>query len=206
MKYVIGKFEETLQDKRAYFFIVLIMFCVGLSFGVYLVKYMGQNDKNDLINYFNDFTKTILDQHINYIELLKSAAKKNLILLVPIIVLGFTFVGFPFILFIDLLKGFVLGYTFSFVVYAYKGKGMLLAIGSVLPQNLFYIPCFIVLSVICLHISSEKFKSRFFKATNKENLNSIELFGIFFIIIILFCMGTLIETYAIPSIIRLIVK
>ena len=83
---------------------------------------------------------------------------------------------------------------------------MLLAIASVLPQNLFYIPCFIALSVICLDISSEKFKARFFKVKKKENISRVELFGILFIIIILFCIGIFIETYVTPSIIRLVVK
>ena len=40
------------NSRKGYFFIVLIMFCLGLSFGLYTVKYMGPADKNDLINYF----------------------------------------------------------------------------------------------------------------------------------------------------------
>ncbi len=206
MKYVLGKFEDTIRYKKLYFFIILIMFCVGISFGLYIVKYMGQNDKNDMVNYFNDFVKTILGQDINYGELLKLSVKKNLSLIIIIVVLSFISIGSPFILCMDLVKGFILGYTFSFVLYAYKSRGLLLAVASVVPQNLFYIPCFIILSVICLDISNERFKSRFFKIKNKKSLSNRELFGILFIIIILFFIGILIETYATPGIIKMIVK
>ena len=52
MNVLMSRFNATLRDSKGYFFIVLIMFCLGISFGLYTVKYMGLSDKNDLMNYF----------------------------------------------------------------------------------------------------------------------------------------------------------
>lgn len=204
MNYVIGKLETTFKNKKGYFFIVLIMFCLGISFGLYAVKYMGQADKNDLISYFNDFETSIKAQPINYTILLTNVIKKNLMFIIPIILLSITFIGFPFILVIDILKGFTLGYTFSFIVYAGSKKGLLLGITSVLPQYIFYIPCFIAVSVICLQLSGDKFRSRFFNSKNTLELTRAELLNEFIIIIILFVVGILIETYITPGIIKMV--
>ena len=40
MNYVVDKVNTIFRDKKAYFFIVLMMFCLGISFGLYTVKYM----------------------------------------------------------------------------------------------------------------------------------------------------------------------
>ncbi|OOM69584.1 stage II sporulation protein M [Clostridium sp. BL-8] len=206
MNYLISKLNSTFRDKKTYFFIVLIMFCLGISFGLYTVKCMGASDKKDLANYFFSFTNSIGSQPINYGNLFYEVMKKNILIIVPIFILGLTFFGAPIILILDLLKGFTLGYTFSFIITTFDGKGIGLALASVIPQNLIYIPCFIALSVISLSISTEKFKGKFFKRMNNKDpfldgvLNKLIVVGVLFII------GMLIETYISPSLIRFVAR
>ena len=206
MNYLLTRLNATFRDKKAYFFIVLIMFCLGISFGLYTVKYMGANDRNDLTNYFFSFTKYIGNEPVNYGNLLFEVIKKNIIIIVPIFLLGLTFFGAPIILILDLLKGFTLGYTFSFMVTTFEGKGIGLALASVIPQNLIYIPCFIALSVISLSMSTERFKGRFLK--NGKNKIPFEdgVLNKLIIIIILFVIGILVETYLSPSLIKFVAK
>lgn len=204
MNYVIGKLETTFRDKKGYFFIVLIMFCLGISFGLYAVKYMGEADKNDLISYFNSFADSIKNKPVNYTQLLVTTIKKNLIFIIPMVILSITFIGFPFILIIDLIKGFTLGYTFSFIVYAGSNKGLLLGVVAILPQYIFYIPCFIALSVMCLKLSADRFKIRFFNIGKKSDIIPAELLNRAAIIIMLFSMGILVETYVTPAIIKMV--
>ena len=84
MNISVKKMNIGFNSRRGYFFIVLIMFCLGLSFGLYTVKYMGQADKNDLINYFTSFAKSLEENQINYGSLLIEVMKKNLIIILPI--------------------------------------------------------------------------------------------------------------------------
>jgi stage II sporulation protein M len=206
MNYVTTKLNDAFSDKKAYFFIVLIMFCLGISFGLYTVKYMGVSDRNDLTNYFFSFTNSIENQPINYGNLLFEVIKKNIIIIIPIFLLGLTFFGAPFILILDLIKGFTLGYTFSFMVTTFQGKGIGLALVSLIPQNLVYIPCFISLSVISIAMSTEKFKGKFFKRGKSKDYFLNGVLNKLVVIIILFTIGMLIETYISPSIIKFVAK
>lgn len=206
MNYLLNKLNATFRDKKAYFFIVLIMFCLGISFGLYTVKYMGTSDKRDLTNYFSSFANSIGSQPTNYGNLLFEVIKKNILLIIPIFLLGLTFFGAPIILILDLLKGFTLGYTFSFIVITFEGKGLGLALASVIPQNLIYIPCYIALSVISLSMSTEKFKGKFIKRVKIQSQFFDGVFSKLIVIIILFAMGILIETYVSPSLIRFVAQ
>ena len=204
MNISIKKMNIGFSSRKGYFFIVLIMFCLGLSFGLYTVKYMGPADKNDLINYFTSFTKSLENDQINYGSLLFEVVKKNVIIILPIFLFGLTFFGGPVILIIDLLKGFILGYTFSFIATAFDGKGFGLALVSVIPQNLIYIPCIIGLSIIGLSISTESFKRRFFKKNKGNSLLSDGILKKLVIIMTMFIAGIIVETYISPSLIKFV--
>ena len=206
MNVLMSRFNATLRDSKGYFFIVLIMFCLGISFGLYTVKYMGLSDKNDLMNYFSSFTNSIENESINYGNLLFEVIKKNMILILPIIILSMTFFGDPIILIIILLKGFTLSYTFSFITTTFEGKGVGLAIAAIIPQNLIYIPCIILLSVISIGMSTEKFKERFFNSSKNKNTVFNGVLYKFLIIILLFTLGMLIETYVSPNLIKFVAK
>lgn len=193
------------NSRKGYFFIVLIMFCLGLSFGLYTVKYMGPADKNDLINYFTSFANSLGNDQINYGSLLVEVVKKNVIIILPIFLVGLTFFGGPVILIIDLLKGFILGYTFSFMTTVFQGKGFGLAMISIIPQNLIYIPCIIGLSIIGLSMSTESFKRRFFKKNKGDSLFSEGIVKKLAVISVLFIAGILVETYISPMLIKFVV-
>ncbi len=204
MNISVKKMNIGFSSRKGYFFIVLIMFCLGLSFGLYTVKYMGPADKNDLINYFTSFAKSLENDQINYGSLLFEVMKKNVIIILPIFLFGLTFFGGPVILIIDLLKGFILGYTFSFIATAFDGKGFGLALVSVIPQNLIYIPCIIGLSIIGLSISTESFKRRFFKKNKGNSLLSDGILKKLVIIMTMFIAGIIVETYISPSLIKFV--
>lgn len=206
MNFLLSKLNATFRDKKAYFFIVLIMFCLGISFGLYTVKYMGASDRTDLMSYFSSFTNSMSSQPINYGTLLFQVIKKNILIIIPIFVLGLTFFGAPIILILDMLKGFTLGYTFSFIVTAFDGKGIGLALVSVIPQNLIYIPCFIALSVISISMSTERFKGRFFKQLKSKDPFLGGVLNKLVVIAVLFTLGIIVETYVSPSLIKFVAQ
>ena len=114
--------------------------------------------------------------------------------------------GIPFILLIDLIKGFTLGYTFTFLLTTFNGKGIWLAIVSILPQNIFYIPSFIALSIIAIEFSATKLRYKFF---NKGTINTIVKKELIFKIGVLVCtfiIGVFIESYICPNLMKFIVS
>ena len=119
---------------------VFIFFCVGIALGTYIVKYMRASDASDLTSYFSTFAQSIVKEPVNNKVLLLNVLKKNLILLTVLITISFTVFGTPIILLLDLIKGFTLGYTFSFLISTFEGKGLWLALVATIPQNIIYIP------------------------------------------------------------------
>lgn len=202
--YLVNKINSNYKENKIFYLMVLIFFCVGIALGTYMVKYMNASDSTDLSNYFSSFTKSIVQEPTNSKILFLDIVKKNLILLTIILVLSFVTFGTPFILLIDLVKGFTLGYTFSFLLTAFEGKGIWFALASVLPQNIIYIPCFIALSIIAIEFSSTKLKDKFF---NKGKTNTIVEREIIFkigVFLCIFFIGAIIEAFICPNLIKLV--
>lgn len=202
---VIDKLNNSYRENRIYYFMVLIFFCVGIALGAFMVKYMNVNDSTDLSNYFSSFTESILVSQVENTKLFFNILIKISITVVIIIILGFTVFGIPFILLIDLIKGFTLGYTFTFLLTTFNGKGIWLAIVSILPQNIFYIPNFIALSIISIEFSATKLRYKFF---NKGTINTIVKKELIFKIGVLVCtfiIGVFIESYICPNLMKFIV-
>ena len=200
-----GNFEKHKKENKFFYFMVFIFFCVGIALGTYIVKYMRASDASDLTSYFSTFAQSIVKEPVNNKALLLNVLKKNLILLTVLITISFTVFGTPIILLLDLIKGFTLGYTFSFLISTFEGKGLWLALVATIPQNIIYIPCFIALSIVGIEFSSTKLKDKFF---NKGKVNTIverELIFKIGVFACIFIIGTFIEAYLCPNIIKFVV-
>ncbi|MGL5416958.1 MAG: stage II sporulation protein M [Clostridium sp.] len=206
MKLLAKKIGDTFEEQKFYYLIVLLFFCVGVVIGVYAIKYMNINDRQDLSSYYSNFISGIQSSNISYMGLLFEVFKKNIIIIAPIVILGFTFFGSPIILIINLMKGFSIGYTFTFLLTTFNGEGLGIAIASLVPQNIIYIPCIVATSIIALSLSTIKFKERFIKKVPIKNL-LLNKGGtnILLIILCIFIIGIVIETYLSPSLVKLVI-
>ncbi len=127
-----------------------ICLCTGIVFGVYAVKYMDSGQKSILLSYVSNITRASSQDNI---QILFQAIKNNVLTIIIVWVLGLTMIGLPIILLMDLVKGFSLGFTIAFFINGMGVKGIWLSLLSLLPQNIIYIPCIIVASVISMKFS-----------------------------------------------------
>ncbi|NLV15706.1 MAG: stage II sporulation protein M [Syntrophomonadaceae bacterium] len=119
--------------------------------------------------------------------------------------LGLTVVGVPLILGMIFARAFSLGFTLGFLIQE-KGKlGVVMALATVLPQNIFYIPFIIMGAVLSIGFSLFLVKGRF--QARAELWQNFVLYTLAMIgILIVLLLGALIESYLAPWLLSLILS
>ena len=156
--------EDILNNAKSYF-IVIIIFTVGLFLGVMFINQTeNKSEIEKYINTYVDETKTLQDG--NYLRELQKDIKNNIILVIMLWFSGTTIIGIPIVLGIVLFRGFCLGYTIASCVYVFgKVKGIIFVIITIFLQNIIFIPAIMILGV-----SSIKLYTSIIKDRRKENI------------------------------------
>lgn len=192
-----------LQDNLWLYVLSAVCMCTGVVLGVYTVKYMNGFDKSDLLSYLTSFVKSDGAKNINYYGIFLETIKNNIPVMVVIWFLGLTMIGIPIILVIDVIKGFTIGFTVTFFVNGLGLKGIWIALLSIIPQNIIYIPCIMIASVIGMEFSFRLIRDNSKRMWTKSISSKIFSYTVFFIILnVVMIVGFLFETYITPSIIR----
>lgn len=171
--------------------------CTGVVIGAYSVKYMDEASKSDLINYINIFTASKTTDTVPLKDIYLSSVKNNITIIATIWFLGLTMIGLPITLIFEVIKGFTLGFTFSFFVSVVGSKGLAIALIGVLPQNFIYIPLIVLASIFSMQFSISILKNSF--SVRKSVFFKISRYTFKFIIIILVMnIGFFIESVVSP--------
>lgn len=199
--------NKHVQENFWLYVVSLLCICTGVVLGIYSVRYMGSFEKSDLSSYLQNFSNTLNNQGINSKSVLIETIKNNAVLIIGIWFLGLTMIGIPVILIIDIIKGFTIGFTTSFIVNALGIKGVWMSFLGVLPQNLIYIPCVIFASVLAMEFSVNLLRNKTNRLWEKNVWVKVTSysFSFMFIAIIMF-VGFLLESYITPNMIKLVVE
>jgi len=200
---LISNINKHIQENFWLYIISILCIFTGIILGIYSVKYMGAIERNDLVDYLMNFVDPSNTSGISYKLIFLQSIKNNLPVIVFLWFLGLTIVGIPIIIIIDLLKGFTIGFTFSFMISGLGKSGIGIAMLGVLPQNLIYIPCIIFASVVSMEFSIMLLKSKFNKQWTSSISNRLLYYSVIFIVIIaLLFIGIVIESYIAPYFVK----
>lgn len=205
MNRYLKELNGTVAENKGIFLCILLFFLIGIVLGTYTVYYMNEIDKKEMANYYTNFLNVIKDKPINYNGIMLDSFKNNLIFIIIIALLGFTIIGTPFILIMDLIKGYILGFTFSLLIAILGNKGIAMASIALIPQNIIFIICIFIASTMSLKYSLTKLKVKLSKGAIqggfiKNYINS------YIIISVMFVLGVIIEGYISPNLIRLVIS
>lgn len=196
--------EHVYNNKRQYF-IVSIIFLIGVIIGVIFVNNVENSNMEQIQNYLNTFVNSLKGEYqIDQFALLKNSIINNLILAISIWFIGSTVVGIPIMYILIGIKGFSLGYTISSALITFgTWKGILFNITTLLLQNIILIPC-----ILALGVSGMKLYKSIIKDKRRENIK-IEIlrhtiFSIFIAIIMV--ISSIVEVYISSNIFSYIVK
>ena len=196
---------ESLKENKITFLWVLLFFLVGIVLGSYTVYYMSDFNRVEITTYFNNFLEFLGGNSVSYTSILVDSIKSILPMVAIIVLLGYTAVGTPIILMMDLAKGYVIGFTFSLIVSMLGSKGVILVLSGLMLQNLIFIPIIMLISVLAIRHSVTKLKMGVSRDRVKLDVSRayLNFQGLLSLIII---SGILIETYISPNLIRLVIS
>lgn len=196
---------ESLKENKITFLWVLLFFLVGIVLGSYTVYYMSDFNRVEITTYFNNFLEFLGGNSVSYKSILVDSIKSILPMVAIIVLLGYTAVGTPIILMMDLAKGYVIGFTFSLIVSMLGSKGIMLVLSGLMLQNLIFIPIIMLISVLAIRHSVTKLKMGVSRDRVKLDVSRayLNFQGLLSLIII---SGILIETYISPNLIRLVIS
>lgn len=139
--------EYIIKNKKN-FFIIAIIFILGISFGIIFINTSNSFQKDELNNYVNALIKNIKEtDNISRIDLLFLSIKQNVFFILLVWFLGCTIIGGLFIYVTILYKGFAIGYTISSIIAVLGVKnGIIFSCLSLLLQNIIFIPAFFILA------------------------------------------------------------
>ncbi len=140
-------FEYIVRNKKN-FFIIAIIFILGISLGIIFVNTSNSFQKDELNNYVNALIKNIKDtDNISKIDLLFLSIKQNVCFILLVWFLGCTIIGGLFIYVTIFYKGFAIGYTISSIIAVLGIKnGIIFSCLSLLLQNIIFIPAFFIIA------------------------------------------------------------
>jgi stage II sporulation protein M len=198
-------FNNHIQENFWLYVISLLCIFTGIILGIYTVKYMGNGEKGDIVNYLSNFSQNVGQDGFKYKTIFTDVLKNNISVILVMWFLGLTMVGIPVILVIDVIKGFTIGFSISFLINGLGTKGIGIVLLGILPQNIIYIPCIVISSVIAMEFSLSILRDKI----NKQRVNSIWMkitsYSFIFILVSVFMsIGFVFETYLTPTLIKLI--
>ncbi|AYD40579.1 stage II sporulation protein M [Clostridium fermenticellae] len=202
----IDALNDHVQNNFWLYVISLLCICTGIVLGIYSVRYMGGFEKSDLVNYIKSFSSAIGSGNIDYKQIFIQTIKNNIPVLIIVWFLGLTMIGVPIILIIDILKGFTIGFTISFIINGMGIRGVWVSLLGVLPQNIIYIPCIIFISVLAMEFSLNMLKDKGGKSWTSNIWLKITSYSVSFaLVMIVMVVGFTMESYLTPQILKVVI-
>ena len=186
--------EEHITRNIRTYFILIIIFLLGLIIGLIVVNNSSEEQETEITNYINTFITELKNgSKLDYFKLLKSSFGNNLFLVIILWFMSLAVIGIPAVYGMVGYKGFCMGYTISSIVMTLgTGKAIVFVLSSMLVHNIILIPCMLAVAVSGINLYKSIIKDR-----KKENIKIEIIRHTLFCLIMLVVMavGSLIETY-----------
>lgn len=152
------------REHSSIFLFIVVLFLMGVIFGAIVVNSMSITQKEDLFYYLSQFFGQVSEGKVaDDNDLFLQSFFHNSKFIGLMWILGISIIGLPVILILLFIKGMVVGFTVGFLVSQMGWKGFMLALVSILPQNLIIIPVFILMAAFSVIFSIRMIKRQFMK-------------------------------------------
>ncbi|RSK27716.1 stage II sporulation protein M [Bacillus sp. HMF5848] len=159
LKTVINKH---MKEHSSIYVFITVLFLMGVVFGAILVNTLNVEQKQDLFFYLQRFFgQVVAGEVIGQNEIFIESFLQNLKYIALMWLLGISIVGLPIVMILLFLKGMVVGFTIGFLVNQMGFSGFMLSFASIMPQNFFIIPIYIVMGTVAISFALQMVKHQF---------------------------------------------
>ena len=146
-------FKVFLQEHFWLTMLVLLFFIIGVALGIFSEDRLAMDQQTDLKIFLEQNCQTLISQPLDRSALIWPAVLGNVGTAATLWFLGLTVIGVPIVILIIVIRGFILGFTMSFLLKQYSLQGGVLIALGVLPQNLLYVPALLLGGVLAIAFS-----------------------------------------------------
>lgn len=198
--------QEYFRENMGIYILITALFTGGVLAGALALRGLGEEQLLQLNQYFGAFIESFHDSSaIDQRALFRQALSLNFRYLLLTWFMGLFLFGFPVIVGLVGLRGFSLGFTVGFLVQRNSLRGVLFAVGSVLPHNLILIPALIVGSVTAFSFSWLRLRCSLEKrsCSLREHIGPYSM--MFLLVGLLLGAAVLVEAYISPVFLKLLI-
>lgn len=202
----IKKAINTIIPNKTINYFSFFIITLGIISGAIFLVLISQNDKTNVITQITNFMDNINTNNIDSVQALKNSLFTNFTYILLIWILGMSIIGILFNIFLIYIKGFVVGFSISSIIYVYGIKGILTSFIYIFPHQLLNIFAITILGIYSIMFTNNlykqiiKNKSIGFKHFIKKYVYILILTSIITII------ATLLETFFTPALFKLFIK
>lgn len=153
--------RDYFRERIFLFVLVLILFLMGSIFGVLATGVLNSAQRNNLISY--------LDQGLHGEIFIpngiytRQTIVANIKTVFFLFFMGISVIGVPLALLLIFTRGFIIGFSISFLLRTMGFKGLVLVLTGVLPHNLLIIPALFLMVIAIIDFAAALTKIRFTK-------------------------------------------
>lgn len=196
--------KRHLSDNIISYAVIMFFFILGISLGALTVSNINIDTRSDVKAYIDGFVSISQTDTIHSTAILKQSIKLNLLTSGALFLAGLTYAGIILVPLIAGFRGFCIGFTIAFLADSLGKGGFLLALVSVLPQNLIYLPVLIIFCVCSISLSFMVLRCKLNHKSN-ELRNYLTSFAMTALLLFLIMLGgSLIESYIAPALVKLV--
>ena len=205
MKKLKLQIKSTIQNNKHIINFILILFLIGIILGSLFMILISKDDQSYVIKQISQYFYNIKkgSSQVLGITFFKNDMFNNMFQLFLIYALGLSIIGVLVVIFIMILKGFILGVTISGIFIKYKISGVIGVVLYIFPIYFLKILLYVFSSLFAITTSI-----KFIKAIiKKDQLNFKTFLGTYTMSFIISILGmivlSLLDSYLTPFLLKL---
>lgn len=199
------KVREHFNKCTGTYLIIIVFLILGIAVGSIMSKVLEEQQIKNLVSFLNSYFKVLNETDIKSIILLKQSILNNLKTVFLLWLFGIIIIGVPLTFCIISLRGFVIGFTVSFLFKEFGLNGILFSLLAILPQNIFIIPGLIIISVISFSFSTNFLKRRRqYRYSTYQNIINYSI--TILLVTTLLIVGSIVEAYVTPVFMKMVLS